>query len=320
MARDLLAVGAGRAEAAAYVADAARAWMAAGCLAPREVLEVQPAPHAVRRVRLDELTLDLRFSGEASPATFDPVFGQLYEAGERGAGDSAAGRLDLVGQDGLVFLLKDGEPLAAAPPPDASALLKAELTEAYVESVETGFLAHGALLVRGEATLIVSGAPGAGKTTLTLALASSGWTYGGDDIVRIDPDARVRGAPFAAAVKSGAWALAARFAPDLLGLPIALRADGQQVRYWRPARLADRAPRAPTAVVLLARQAGAAASLEAIAPLEALHALVESAYAAHWRLDGDALAALAGRLETATCARLVYEDLDAAVALIESLG
>jgi hypothetical protein len=317
VARALEDVGATPEQAQAFVAEAARAWMSAGCLAPAEVLDLaQAEPTAVRRLTLDELSLEIAFHGEAPVEACDAVFSQFYG---RAAG-VASERLAVAGHAGLCFLLKDGEPLAAGPPGDLPAMLKAQITEAYVEAVDDGFLAHGALLARGRACLILSGAPGAGKTTLTVAMAAAGWSYGGDDIVRFDADGQVRGAPFAAAVKSGAWPLASRFAPQIEALPVAVRADGQQVRYWRPARLASRTPRPPTGIVLLSRRAGARAHLEEIHPLEALHALLESAYAARWRLDGEAIAALAARIEAAACVRLVYEDLPAALYALEALA
>jgi hypothetical protein len=197
--------------------------------------------------------------------------------------------------------------------------LKGLLTELYAASVDGGFLAHGGFLTRGETALFLSGAPGAGKTTLTTALAASGWAYGGDDIVRIEADGRACGAPFAAAVKSGAWSLTEPYAPEIAGLPTDRRGDGQLVRYWLPPTLAERSPRPIGAVILLARQAGERAVLRPIEPLVALTAILGSAYAERWSLDGQALEALAATLEAARCRRLVYSDIAEAVAAIETL-
>src|SRR5206468_3911835 len=121
--------------------------------------------------------------------------------------------------------------------------VKAILTELYADGVENGFLTHGALLQAGERRLLLCGEPGAGKTTLALALAAAGWRYGGDDIVRLSPQAAAHGVPFAATVKTGSLALLREAWPQLGRLPAWLRADGQQARYLLPANTAEMTPR-----------------------------------------------------------------------------
>ena len=314
MAEAIAELGAAPDEARRYVEEAAEAWTTDGHLLPCEVQAAVAAPAtARRRLGLDELRVEIAFHGDATPDRYDAVFGQFLC-------DAPGAALQLVGMGAREFLLREGEPLAATSGPDMVAQLKALLTELYVEAVGDGFLAHGGLLTRGRAAIFLSGAPGAGKTTLTLGLTAAGWAYGGDDIVRFDPDGRVRGAPFSAAVKSGAWPILRRVIPAIDQLPVALRSDGQTVRYWRPPVLADRAPRPLTAVVLLDRTPGAAARLEPAEPVDALRAILEGAYAARWRPDGEHMAVLAERLDAAACVRLTYSDLDQATAALEALA
>ena len=316
VAHALEAIGASADHAHRHVRDALRDWTTGGLLLPHAVVDrLDDPPDAVRSLRLDELSVELVFHADAPVAACDAIFGHLY-----GPGGAAPSRLAIVRDDDLVFVLREGQALGASAEEDFPAHLKAVLTETYVAAPQDGFLAHGALLVRGDAALMLNGEPGAGKTTLSLALAGSGWAYGGDDIVRFDADGRAHGVPFAAAVKSGAWTLAARYAPGLLEAPVAVRSDGQRVRYWLPAALAPREPRRLTAFVALARRPGQRARLEAIDPVEALTAILESAYSERRRLDADALAALAGPLASARCARLVYDDLAEAVAALADLA
>jgi hypothetical protein len=197
--------------------------------------------------------------------------------------------------------------------------VKAILTDLYIDAAETGFLAHGALLQKGERRLLLSGEPGAGKTTLALALAAAGWRYGGDDIVRIRPDGAVQGVPFAAAVKDGSVALLSEIWPGLRDLPASMRSDGQLARYLLPANRAAAAPGPLSAVVMLARRPGASAEVRPISTFDALSTIVQSAYARRWRMTGDAFCALAESLDRAVCARLEYCDLEPAVQAIESL-
>jgi len=121
--------------------------------------------------------------------------------------------------------------------------------------------------------------------------------------------------PFAPAVKTGSWPLAARWAPMLAAEPAHLRTDDQWTRYLPMA--GQSAPMRLRGVLLLQRSEGAAARLEPIDPVEALTTILDSAYASSHRIDGDALTALANRVSNAVCARLHYSDLDAAVGLVE---
>jgi len=316
VARSLEAAGASPDEAIAHVRTALREWLLGGELVPTSVpARLASRSDAVRSIRIDDLSVELAFHGELPVAGCDDVFGHLYARAEL-----SPRRLAVVRDGELAFLFRGKTALGACAPNDLTAHLKACLTEAYVAAVGEGFVAHGALLTRGDAAVMLSGAPGAGKTTLAVALAAAGWAYGGDDIVRFDGRGKARGVPFAGAVKQGAWGLAARYAPEVLDLPVATRSDGQSVRYWRPDAVASREPRALSAFVLLARTPGEAARLEAIEALGALTAILESAYSEKRRLDAGPLAALAGALESARCARLVYDDLGEAVAALEALA
>ena len=66
-------------------------------------------------------------------------------------------------------------------------------------------------------------------------------------------------------------------------------------------------------VVTLARRSGALAAIQPISPVEALDAIIHSAYARRWRMTGEALCNLADTLERAVCVRLEYSDLEPAV-------
>lgn len=302
------------AQARTYVRDALDGWIAAGHLAPAWALRrLRARPDDQRVVFLEGLVVDLAFHGLRAEI-LDPMLGALY-----GEATCPARRLSVIRERGVNLLFLDDDLLCGVSDKRLGAQLKAILTDLYVRSVSEGFLAHGALMVRDGASIFLSGAPGAGKSTLALALAAGGWSYGADDIVRVLPDGRACAVPFAAAVKSGAWPLVASAWPAINGAATWLRGDGQSVRYLAPPRLAGREARALDAVVLLSRSPGAWARLEPLGPLDALTAIMESAYSCHWRLTGEALARLVARLETARCVRLVYDGLPDAVNALDRL-
>ena len=179
-----------------------------------------------------------------------------------------------------------------------------------------GFLLHAALLTSGRKGLLLVGPPGAGKSTLTLALAARGLGYGSDDIVRVSATGTFSGVRFSPALKSGSWELAAVCAPQVSMLPVHLRSDGQQVRYVPAGRLPSGDTDAIGWSLQLARRPGARAALEPIEPVEMITSLLAGAWSATYALRGDTLAALAHAFADVACHRLVYSDLDEAAELL----
>jgi energy-coupling factor transporter ATP-binding protein EcfA2 len=168
--------------------------------------------------------------------------------------------------------------------------------------------------------ILLCGAPGAGKTTLALALVGSGLAYGGDDIVHFEPDGAAAGIPFPAAAKSGSWTLLDSYVDGLSGLPVHQRADGVRLHYVLPARLDTDGPRPIDAALFLERKDGAAARAVPMAPLEALCILLESAWSERHFAQAPMIAALARDLSRAKLRRLVYDDLASAVAIVKNLA
>ncbi|MFN3511762.1 MAG: hypothetical protein ACK41C_01845 [Phenylobacterium sp.] len=309
-------LGASRDEACAYVAQAALDWTDLGLLVPAAVQQGLARPPLTERVyRLDGLAVRLSLHGSGALDAVDSAFGHLE------ATDALpTGELALAPYAGGWMLFVNGASHGRLAPEALVPGLKAILTDLYAGAVDEGFLVHAALLKAGERTLLLTGEPGAGKTTLTLALAAAGMTYGGDDIVRISPDGLARPAPFAAAVKAGAWPLLSGRLPQVDHAPTHRRADGQEVRYVLPPTAAAFAPAAPDLVLVLRREAGAAPRLEPMHPLDALCVLLDSAFARRGAADPDGLTGFAQRLEHAACGTFVYSDLDAAVAAVEALA
>jgi hypothetical protein len=178
--------------------------------------------------------------------------------------------------------------------------------------------ACAAFLTRHDKGILLSGEPGAGKTTLCVALARSGFEYQGDDIVRLDGNGKAAGTPFAACVKSAAWPLVERYAPEITALPVHRRGDGKDVRYL-PMQLSPRMPRSIDYVLLLSRQADAAPAFEPVEPLEAFSALLESAFSAKGAITAPALKTFANAIDSAASFRFVYSNLADALKAIEDL-
>jgi len=315
IARHLQDLGATSADAAAFTASAVTEWLRAGYLAPRDaVAALAQQPSASQALRIGPLSLKLRFFGETDPKPAAAVFGQ-FACDEAQAGPT----VQVVASTNCDFLFVDDVPIGMSTPRQTVPALKALLTEQYCHAVAEGFVTHGGLVSANGRRVFLSGAPGAGKSTLALALTTCGFAYASDDIVHIGADGRASGIPFAAAAKSTAWDLLDPYLPHLASLPLYERADAQVTRYVLPERLDQDGPRPIDIALLLARKTGAEAQLEPLTPLQMLCTLLDSGYSERNALDASTLEALAANLARAKSYRLIYDSLPGAIATIESL-
>jgi hypothetical protein len=316
VAREVQGLGAAPCDAEAFVRSSAEAWLREGRLLPAAVAaRVRGPPDRELSLRVGDLACTLGlFLALDDPQAKDlaAVFGQFA-----GAEPSDHGlHISVVAHADGYILLVDGAPRGFFGPEQIVPQVKAALTEQLARSTRDGaFLLHAALLAWGGGGLLISGPPGAGKTTLALALAARGFGYGSDDIVAVSRQGALTGIRFSPAAKAGSW--------DLLALPGDLpthvRADGQAVRYVPVAGFAPGEVHAVAWALRLDRRPGASAALEPIAPLEMLTDLLSAAFSAEHALCADALEAFAARLADALCHRLVYDDLGEAAAVVEAM-
>ncbi len=312
----LEALGTAQHVAQQYVAQQLEEWLRLGHLAPSDVLaQTQGSPSASMWLALDEMNVELNMFGDADTSAISQAFATIAV----GAPTRTSVRVSVIGAGDEDFLLRDDALLGMAHRRHTAPRLKTLLTEQYLRTAADGFCTHGALATLAGRNVFLAGAPGAGKTTLVLALAASGFEYGGDDTVRFNQCGMAKGLPFTASAKGPSWDVLVPFYPDILSIPVHERLDGKHTRYIAPARFNDGAFRPMVACLLLLREKDAQPRLEPISPLEALSAILRNAYIEHPPPVVDApIRALAANLSTAICARLVYDDLIDAVQLVRS--
>ena len=74
---------------------------------------------------------------------------------------------------------------------------------------------HAAAMERAGRTFLLAGPSGAGKTTLSMALAGAGWGFAADEIVLLDRDLELRPLPFPPCLKAESFALVENWFPQL---------------------------------------------------------------------------------------------------------
>ncbi|MDT7537982.1 MAG: hypothetical protein QOI82_1567 [Actinomycetota bacterium] len=212
---------------------------------------------------------------------------------------------------GLASQYDDGDvvelALAKASANDIGALI-GTINLRAVEAAAGALLLHAGSVCRTDgASVLLCGASGAGKSTMTTMLAVRGLGYLTDEAVCIAPD-RMRITPFRRplSVKSGAWPMFPALAPAPGS--VAERCSDQQ---WLvpPHRVEATAlpdvPLEPRLLVFPSFKAGQALQIERIAPAEAAYLLGSLSVRLH-SVRGGGLEALARLVRRAPAYRVTY--------------
>ncbi|MFC7399272.1 PqqD family peptide modification chaperone [Chelatococcus sp. GCM10030263] len=294
-----------------YVSKTIADWHRRGLVlrGPTDVPKARPSLRS--RLALCGLGIDIHYSSPALKEVVAPHFAHL-------TGDGGRPLLSLLvkrGGDGL-SILRNGERILACTVEEIVPAIKAQLTTELLAHGTYDLALHAASLVRNTGLLLLSGAPGAGKSTLTVALSQAGFRYAGDDVALLNSAGCAFGVPFAPTLKEGAWKLLADRCPSLREAPIFRRYDGKRVRFLQSADLSPGAWLPVRWLVLLRRRSHAGAALEPMERVAAMRALLAGASSPDRRLSKVAFDALAQMMRGAECYCLTYNHLDEAVGLL----
>lgn len=134
---------------------------------------------------------------------------------------------------------------------------------------------HAAVLARAGTTLVVPGASGWGKSTLTAALLAEGWSYVSDEALALEWDSgQLR--PYPRPLGLSVWSAAT------LGLSGGVR--GEQESYWSPADLGADVEHEPGTcrwIVLPVRDDSTPPTLESVHRMSAMTALLPRGFTQH---------------------------------------
>jgi hypothetical protein len=182
---------------------------------------------------------------------------------------------------------------------------------------------HAGVVSDGERCIVLPGAPGSGKTTLTAGLVFSGFDYFSDEIALLDEGSlRLRPVPLGLGIKPGAVDVLGRLFPEVRYLKVHSREDGQQVRYLS-------LPAAQTAQPDVRREARwlifpsygreLGTALKPISRPAALRRLMREIMVLPKPLDETRVEALVRWMRQLRCFELPMNSLDHAVNLVKNL-
>jgi hypothetical protein len=232
-----------------------------------------PISPARQQYRFLDTSFSLGFSNPALEAWVHPVLAHLETRSE----SSDACRIDLVETNRDIRVIHEGHILGVCDAPHEVAPLAHGLVGLLALRRYRYLLAiHAAGLVRSNATLLLAGGSGSGKTTMAAALLAAGWGYMSDDTILLLPltlDAVA--VPYSLTIKSGPWPILTRYFPTLDRAPVHRRADNQLIRYISPAHGCFAKPRPVRWMGFPHHSTTIASSIRRLGRLEGLYRLLE---------------------------------------------
>jgi ABC-type cobalamin/Fe3+-siderophores transport system ATPase subunit len=304
LARDLVDRGLRPAAALSRIRQALRFWSDLGALRTDSL--ASGGRVASSTIALAGRAIGLACADDEAARLLAPVFAHLASPGQ------PALRMEATTLGGDICLADDTGRAMVVPRTLAAPTLKASMTERILASLEDEVALHVAMLVRDGRATLLCGPPGAGKSTLAMALTQHGFALAGDDIALQGADGLLLALGFAPTLKQGAWRLVDPFRDPALGTPRHLRPDGKQVRFVRPLSYAPPKPYPAHRLLILRRGRRKATRLVPVDASEALSHILEGAFTPSGGLSRAQLARAIALVEASRPAALHYSALEEA--------
>jgi hypothetical protein len=300
------------ADALNTIENFAVAWSRAGLLSVL-ISKIKLVPTKIATIAVAGQNVALQFYDSKLENRVLPVFAHLTARRRR-----AAQAFHLMSMGNLTYIFQAGKPAAVQELDQTAPVLKGMLTDLLFARGGTTLALHCAMLLRGDQALLLTGPPGAGKTTLTLNLLARGFEYAADDITLLMNDGRARGVSFSPAIKSGARTLVKGLPFQFEG-PAHRRLDRRSVRYATNLKLAGQRPIRVKWIARLQRSGTGPAEWKAADLTSTLKALINGAHTFDRKLSNSQIRVLISMISRANSGVLEYSHADKAAQLLEKM-
>ena len=220
------------------------------------------------------------------------------------------------------FYFDGHRPFKPLPLDQAFAMMEWGLNWCITGYMHQYLILHAAVLARGDDAVILPGAPGAGKSTLTAALALRGWRLLSDELTLINPQTGLlHGLARPVSLKNQSIDVIRAFAPEAVIGPVARDTAKGTVAHLKPSAVsvAQVALAAKPAWVVFPRwEKDAAIQFSPMSKSLAFMGLAEQGfnYSVHGETGFDVLTKA---IDACSCYELRYSKLDEAVAAFAKL-
>ena len=266
-------------------------------------------------------TFSVRFATPEQEAWIHPVLSHL----ESTAPSGTDARFEILHDGGRHVVLEESVSVGECEALDELApLLKDRIRRRVINRHPYFMQLHAGAVADEKSCILLPGAPGSGKTTLTAGLVRAGYGSLSDEVALLDEDSfEVRAVPLSLTVKPGAVPVLSPDHPELSALPAHLREDGKIVRYLNPPEGSippDPARSYPVrALVFPSFRPAEPTSLRAIPKVVALQQLLSECLSMPRALDPDRAAGLVRWIRQVDCFELRSRSLEEAVACVRSV-
>ncbi|RST30067.1 hypothetical protein HMF7854_03915 [Sphingomonas ginkgonis] len=271
------------------------------------VSRARPANALALPIELGGVAIDIHFPASLRDAIVTP-----FRSLVRGRNQPAAAWLAVERRRSILSLTTSLGEATSCATAELVPTLKAMLIAEVLRSATYEVAFHAAALARGGEAILLVGSPGAGKTTLAVALAHSDWVLLADDVTLLRASGEIRGVTLPFTAKASAWPLLSRYYPQIGDQMSHRRPDGLRVRYLQPPGLPADARHRIRAIVLIDRREAGPARLTSADRLSTLAMLLSEGATRDERLPATAFETLVKALNQASCWRLSYSDFEQA--------
>ena len=216
-------------------------------------------------------------------------------------------------------IYRDREPIGRAHRLSRVApIVKAALWQSAINAHDFLFYLHAGVVGTGTSCILLPAAAGSGKSSLTMALVDRGFSYFSDEVALIEPGTfRVPPVPLAMCIKSTGWDLMSRYCPQILSLPVHVRADEKVIRYIPPPENTAEQSAVPVSHIMFPRyEPDTPTRLERIDRSAALGRLMGECLALRQRLDQQNVRELVRWIAGIECYELTFSCLETARRLV----